>query len=96
MRQKRAVNRGVQKVPVLIDKQKKEFQKFEKNMKWFQNNYEKLRDQYAGEYVAVNDGKVVLHDENARALITKLRKKHEDLGAFVIEFVSKEKIELIL
>ena len=65
-------------------------------MKWFQKNYEKLRERYAGQYVAVNESKVVMHDENAKALIKKLRDRYRDIGPFVVEFVSKEKIELIL
>jgi len=81
---------------VLVTEQKKEFERFEKNMKWFQDNYEKLRESYAGQYVAVNDNNVVMHGENAKALIKKLREKYGNIGAFVIEFVSKEKIELIL
>jgi len=83
-------------MPVLVSKHKKELREFEKNMKWFQSNYEKLRESYAGEYVAVNNGEVVIHDKDARALIKRLRKQYEDIGAFVIEFVSKEKFELIL
>lgn len=81
---------------ILIERQKEEFRAFEKNMKWFQDNYEKLREQYAGQYVAINKGKVVMHGENAKALIEKLREEYGDIGAFVVEFVSKEKIELIL
>lgn len=83
-------------MPILLNQQKSEFRKFEKNMKWFQDNYEELRVLYAGQYVAVNDGKVVMHGEDARALIKKLRAEFGDIGAFVIEFVSKEKVEFIL
>jgi hypothetical protein len=39
---------------------------------------------------------VVMHDKDARTLINKLRQKYEDIGVFVVEFVSKEKVELIL
>ena len=81
---------------VLIGQQKKEFRTFEKNMKWFQDNYEKLREQFSGEYVAVNNSQVVMHDKDARTLINKLRQQCEDIGVFVVEFVSKEKVELIL
>lgn len=83
-------------MPILVKKEKSEFKKFAKNMRWFQNNYEKLREQYAGEYVAVNDNQVIMHDKDARALIKRLREQHKDIGAFVIEYVSKEKMELIL
>ena len=83
-------------MPILVSKQKKEFSRFEKNMKWFQKNYEKLRELYSGEYVAVDNNEVLMHNEDARTLINLLREKNEDIGAFVIEFVSKEKFELIL
>jgi hypothetical protein len=81
---------------VLLSKHKKELRKFDKNMKWFQSNYEKLRETYAGEYIAVNNGEVVSHDKDVRTLVMQLREQHKDIGAFVIEFVSKEKFELIL
>jgi len=83
-------------MPVLVSKQKAEFQKFDKNMKWFQDNYEKLKEEYAGKYVSVSEGKVILCDKDARVLIKKLREQYGDIGAFVIEFVSKHKMELIL
>jgi hypothetical protein len=81
---------------ILMSRQKKEFRVFEKNTKWFQDNYEKLREQFSGEYVAVNNSQVVMHDKDARTLINKLRQQYDDVGVFVVEFVSKEKVELIL
>jgi len=83
-------------MPILVSQQKKEFRKFENNMKWFQDNYEKLRELHAGEYVAINNSEVVMHNKDVRTLITQLREQYKDIGAFVIEFVSKEKYELIL
>ena len=81
---------------VLIKSQKEELKKFEENLKWFQDNYDDLKKKFAGEYVVVNDGKVVLHGKDAKELIEKLRAKYGDIGSFVIEYVSKEKIELML
>jgi hypothetical protein len=81
---------------ILLGRQRKDFKAFEKNMKWFQDNYEKLREQFSGEYVAVNNSQVVMHDKDARTLISRLRQQCEDVGVFVVEFVSKEKVELIL
>ena len=81
---------------VLMSAQKKEFREFEKNMKWFQKNYERLRELYSGQYVAVKDDAIVKANEDVRVLIKELREEHKDLGAFVVEYVSKEKIELIL
>lgn len=83
-------------MPILLSQHKKELHKFDKNMKWFQDNYEKLRELYAEEYVAVYNEKVVMHNKDVRTLIAQLRKRYKDIGAVVIEFVSKEKYELIL
>ena len=83
-------------MPILLRQHKEELRQFERNMKWFQENYEKLRQSYAGEYVAINNEKVVGHNKDVRLLIKHLRDKYGDIGAFVIEFVSKEKYELIL
>jgi len=83
-------------MPVLLRQHKIELRKFDKNMKWFQDNYERLRESHADEYVAVNNEEVVMHNKDVRILIKELRNQYEDIGAFVIEFVTKEKYELIL
>ena len=81
---------------ILLSRQKQDFHRFETNTKWFQDNYEKLKKEYAGEYVAVDEGKVLMHDKDARALIKALKQKYKNLEPIVIEFVTKEKMELIL
>jgi hypothetical protein len=81
---------------VLVAQQKQEFRRFENNMKWFHDNYAKLKKEYAGEYVAVDAGKVLMHGNDARLLIKTLKEKHKDIRPIVIEFVSKRKMELIL
>lgn len=83
-------------MPVLLSQHKKELRKFDRNTKWFQANYKKLKELYAGEYVAVNNEEVVMHNKDVRILIARLRERYKDIGAFVVEFVSKEKYELIL
>ncbi|MHC3129733.1 MAG: hypothetical protein IBV52_06625 [Candidatus Bathyarchaeota archaeon] len=83
-------------MPVLLNRQKQEFQKFEKNMKWFHKNYDRLRGQYAGEYVAVNEERVVMHNRDAETMIRQLQERFGDVGAFVIEFVTNGKFDLIL
>jgi hypothetical protein len=65
-------------------------------MKWFQANYTKLKKEYAGEYVAVDSGKVLMHGKDARLLIRSLREQRKDIRPIVVEFVSKQKMELIL
>jgi hypothetical protein len=49
-------------------------------MKWFQDNYDSLRKEYPGKYVAVDNGKVQMHDKDARVLIKKLKDECKDTG----------------
>lgn len=81
---------------ILVPKEKKRFRAFEDNMTWFQDNYEGLKQKYAGEYIAVNNGEVIDHDKNPVLLIKRLREKYSDLAIFAIEHVSDNNIELIL
>jgi hypothetical protein len=83
-------------VSILLSQQKKDFHRFEANIKWFQDNYKMLKKEYAGEYVAIDEKKVLMHDKDARTLIKALREQYKDIGPIVIEFVTKEKMELIL
>jgi hypothetical protein len=55
-----------------------------------------LKKEYAGEYVAVDCGKVVMHDKNARTLIEALKKKYKDIKPMVVEYISKQRMELSL
>jgi uncharacterized protein involved in tellurium resistance len=83
-------------VSVLLAHQKDEFHRFETNMKWFQDNYKKLKKEYAGEYVAVDCGKVLMHNKNARTLIEALKEKYKDVRPMVVEYISRQRMELIL
>ena len=70
-------------MPVLLSQQKREFHRFEANMKWFQDNYDSLRKEYPGKYVAVDNGKVQMHDKDARVLIKKLKDECKDTGRYL-------------
>ena len=72
----------------LIDEQ-------DKNWSWFMEQYEELAERFDGEFVAIYQQRVVDHDKNLRSLMKRIRKKYP-LSRVLVEFVSKEKLALIL
>ena len=67
---------------IIVDK----LEKFNKNFQWFRDHYKDLHTKYKGEYVAINDCKVIDHDIDYGRLITKrLKQRFGDLSTFFIE-----------
>ena len=81
---------------VVARERKDQFKRFDKNVEWFQSHYEELKRRYRNEYVAVDNEKVLGHDSDLERLIEKMRRNHGDLGAFVIEYLTNKKLQLIL
>ncbi|MFL6364310.1 MAG: DUF5678 domain-containing protein [Nitrososphaeraceae archaeon] len=51
-------------------------EKFNKNFQWFRDHYNDLHTKYKGEYVAINDSKVIDHDiDYERLIINKLKQR---------------------
>uniref|UniRef100_A0A7C1GPW7 DUF5678 domain-containing protein n=1 Tax=Thermofilum adornatum TaxID=1365176 RepID=A0A7C1GPW7_9CREN len=75
-------------IMVLFDEQ-------DKNWSWFMEHYEELAERFDGEFVAIYQQRVVDHDKNLRSLMKRIRKKYP-LSRVLVEFVSKEKLALIL
>ncbi|MCC5999110.1 MAG: DUF5678 domain-containing protein [Thermofilum sp.] len=71
------------------------FDENEKNWSWFMKHYEELVEKFDGEFVAIYQQRVVDHDKNLRSLMKRIRKKYP-LSRVLVEFVSKEKLALIL
>ena len=72
------------------------FKAFQQNMEWFRAHYEELKRKYPNKFVAVYNGSAIDSDADSYRLINRLRRKHGDLGSFVIEPVSDGKVELLL
>ena len=66
------------------------------NTVWLVTNYDKLKEKYPDEYVAVNGKRLVDHDQSMSSLLERLKSKYNKTNHFAIEFVSKEDFELIL
>jgi hypothetical protein len=75
----------------------KKLSQFEEDMRWIVLAYEKLKDLYPDEWVAVFKKGVIDHDKDLNRLMKRLEAKYpEDYGYVAVKFIGKEKIELIL
>lgn len=73
---------------VMYSKELEELKEFNRDLEWFQANYEQLKRSYKGQYVAVQNRKVLGHDKNARILLRRLQLKGHDPRKLVIEFIN--------
>ena len=71
------------------------FEVHEKNRKWFEGSYATLVDKYDREFVAVYEERVVDSDKDLDSLVRRVTAKHPS-EMVLIEYVTKEKIQLIL
>lgn len=57
------------------------------DLEWFQHNYHELKKQYKGEYVAIEDEKVIAHDEDLEKVLMDLKGK--DMSKILIEHINE-------
>ncbi len=76
---------------LVVENELEKLKKFNRDVEWFQNNYENLKKDYKGEYVAINNQKVIGHDKDLNILIKKLKEQNEDISSFVIEQIHEHK-----
>jgi len=49
-------------------------ERFNKNFQWFRDHYNDLHTKYKGEYIAINDSKIIDHDiDYERLIINRLK-----------------------
>lgn len=71
--------------------------RFEEDTRWLEAHYEELRSGFKEEWIAIYGKKILDHDKNLERLVERLKAKYpEDFRNFVIEFLTEEKVELIL
>jgi hypothetical protein len=71
------------------------FDVHERNRKWFEENHDELVEKYDGRFVAVYNQRVVDSDHDLEDLIERVEAGFP-LERSSIEYVSKDKIQLIL
>ena len=71
------------------------FEEHERNREWFEKNYDALVDIYDGKFIAIYKQAVIDSDEDVGRLVENVEKKYP-LDSVSIQYVSKEKLQLIL
>jgi len=71
------------------------FKEQERNREWFEKNHEMLTEKYDGKFVAIYERSVVDFDEDIGRLMERVEKRYPP-DRVSVEYVSKEKLQLIL
>ncbi len=78
-----------------MENELKLLKEFEADSVWVKSHKGDLRDEYANQFVAVRDRKVIESDENLEKLIDKLKSKNIDPSFIVIDFVPEKDVVVI-
>ena len=81
---------------LLHDKELNKLKQFKKDLDWFQNNYNDLKNDYKNEYVAIKDESLIDHDVSLNHLLNRLKNKYDDTNSIVVEFINENKEIYIL
>ena len=74
---------------------RKIFNQSRENWRWFEENRESLIKNYAEEFIIIADKKVIVHNPDLAQLLAKLPLEYR-AKEHLIEYISKEGIELVL
>ena len=68
-----------------------------KNSKWLSVHYHELAQKYDGEWVAVNDERVVAHGRDLEGVMKMLKAKYDKAyDEIAFDYITKKRLELIL
>jgi hypothetical protein len=74
----------------------KELKAFERNAKWFSENYSEIVEKYEGKTVAVKEQKIAIVKATLDEVLKELELKREDMGAIYIATIPEKAIAFIL
>lgn len=81
---------------LVLRKELENLKQFNKDLKWFQDNYDILKPRYKGKYVAIRNGIVIDNDQNAHILLTRLKRDFGDVTSLVVEYINEQETAYIL
>jgi len=70
----------------------KSFDSFEKDMNWYLQKSESLKENFRGRFILIKDSEVKLSAETAEELRGKAEKAGIDISLSVVEFIPKKDI----
>ena len=68
----------------------------EENLKWFQNNFNKIRESYEKKIVAIKNKKIIASADNSKQLLDLLEEKGIDNSEVLIEAITPKNEIVIL
>ena len=72
-------------------------EEFQRDSRWLDGHYDKLKKRYAEEYVAVYQEKVIGHDADLDRLMARLEQSYPGKsGKIAVEYVSAKQVEMVL
>ena len=63
----------------------------QRDLKWFDSNFNKLLSKYNNQFIAFHDEKVIEADADLDSLMKRLKKRGVDTSSILVEFVSRIK-----
>jgi hypothetical protein len=69
--------------------------KMEKNDHFIRKNYSKFQERYGSEFIAVDKGQIIGHNNKLITLRNYLEAKKIDLTTVLIQFIPKKGIEIL-
>jgi len=69
--------------------------RMEENDAFVRKEYTELQKLYAGEYIAVDNGKVIAHSKNMKALSGILKSNNVEIATVLVQFIPKKGVETV-
>jgi hypothetical protein len=63
--------------------------RYEENFQYFASNYDKLKEEHRGKYIAIDQGKVIVQDSDHSQLLEYLRQRFTDTRPIFIKYLSE-------
>lgn len=79
-----------------MNEHKAHLEEFEKNQRWFTQNFKDIVKNYRDRFVAVWNQKIIGVDENLKQLSMKVKKKTMNAKGVYIGYASDKPVEMIL
>lgn len=64
-------------------------EQMEKSDRVVRNSYKSLQKKYPNEYIALDSGKVIVHNRNLKTLIAQIQKKNIDIRCLLVQYITK-------
>jgi len=84
------------KTDTVLDKElQMKYRRLQEDFLWILANKEKLRDEYANKYIAVENKEVKYSDDTINGIITKIKQSKRKVEDFAIEYIGECPVNLL-